>query len=518
MIAAARSLAHLLERSCERDAGHEAIFDESRRLSYGELWQSICKLATFFRSQGFTPGSRVALYSEASLDYVIAYYAVAAAGGVSVPLNAAAHPAESLRLIEHTEPVWVLIDGELPHALTIVQKLPPATKVLAIGGVTRLDGAKFTALADALGSVNGHTSAAATVHANDAASIIYTSGTTGRPKGVVLSHGNLVSNVEAVISYLGLGPDDRTVSPLPLYYSYGNSVLHTHLAAGAAIGFERSLAYPPVFMERLKRERATGLSGVPSTFALLVKRGAFEKCTLPTLRYITQAGGAMPHALTEELRSRLPGARLYLMYGQTEAAARLAFLPPEALSDKHKCVGRPIPGVQIEVRNELGARTAPREVGELWAAGPNVMLGYWRDPEASAAAIVAGWLRTGDLGFVDEDGFLYLVGRRTEMIKTGAHRIAPEEIEEVIRTFEDVDDVAVVGVPDEILGQAIKAYVVPIPGASLDTMTLRAHCRQLLPMYKVPKYVELASLLPRTSSGKLQRSVLAHAGSESAND
>lgn len=212
----------------------------------------------------------------------------------------------------------------------------------------------------------------------------------------------------------------------------------------------------------------------------------------------------MPPALIERLHAQAPHVRIFIMYGQTEATARLTYLPPDKLHEKLGSVGIPIPGVEIDVRDESGS-VAVGNVGEICARGPNVMLGYWNDPEATAAVIKDGWLHTGDLGYRDEDGYLYIKGRKVEMIKVGAFRISPQEVEEVLASLDGVEEVAVTGIPDEVLGQAVKAVIVPKPGVKLEMMAVKAHCRQNLAAYKVPKVVEFAKELPKTSSGKVQR-------------
>lgn len=217
----------------------------------------------------------------------------------------------------------------------------------------------------------------------------------------------------------------------------------------------------------------------------------------------------MPRPQIEKLRSALPGTRVFIMYGQTEATARLAYLSPEMIDSKLGSVGRPLDGIEIEIRDASGAPLSAGEVGEIHARGPNVMLGYWRDAELSGQVLHKGWLSTGDLGHLDAEGYLYIDGRATEMIKVGAFRVSPQEVEEVLSTYPGVEEVAVTGAPDEILGQAVKAVLVLADGFKADALSVKAHCRQSLAAYKVPKTVEFAASLPRTSSGKIQRYKLA---------
>jgi acyl-CoA synthetase (AMP-forming)/AMP-acid ligase II len=325
----------------------------------------------------------------------------------------------------------------------------------------------------------------------------------------MLSHGNSAANTGAIVEYLGLTPADSVVSVLPFYYSYGNSVLHTHLAVGARLVIGDSLVYPHLVVERLVKERCSGFAGVPSTFSLLLTRVTLSDHDLSALRYVTQAGGPMSPMLTRRLRAALPKTQIFVMYGQTEATARLTYLPPARLDDKPGSVGIAIPGVEIEVRRDDGSPAAADETGEVWARGPNVMRGYWRDPDTTAETIRDGWLKTGDAGYRDQEGFLYLVGRRSDIIKTGAHRVHPREIEDVIAEVSGVFEVVVVGVEDEVLGQAIKAFIVAEHGVTLDLMKIKAHVREHLPNYKVPKHLELLPALPKTASGKVRRNELA---------
>jgi long-chain acyl-CoA synthetase len=236
----------------------------------------------------------------------------------------------------------------------------------------------------------------------------------------------------------------------------------------------------------------------------LLTRHRLRDFDLSSLRYVTQAGGPMPRPVVEKLREQLPHVRVFLMYGQTEATARLTCLPPEDIDRKPGSVGVAVANVEIDIRQD-GHSVAPGSVGEIWARGPNVMAGYWNDPEATAEVLQDGWLRTRDLGYLDEDRYLFIVGRAAEMIKVGAFRVSPQEIEEVIVALDGVQDAAVVGIPDELLGQKIKAVVVSQPHVALTVLAIKAHCRQHLATYKVPKVVEFAAELPRTSSGKIQR-------------
>jgi long-chain acyl-CoA synthetase len=500
------SLVEFLRASATQRPQAEALVDGERRLTYSELWRDVGRRAAFLRSR-IQPGDRVALLLENSIEYVSAYYGTLAAGGVVVALNQAARQRDLSNWIAHAQARLLIGDPRHAEWKQVVQACAPEVDIVQLGDAPAPELASRVIAWSV--AVFDEVSEPVTGDPDSPAAIIYTSGTTGRPKGVVLSQRNLAANVRSIQQYLALTENDSILNVLPFYYSYGNSVLHTHLAAGARILLENTLAYPHRTLERMVRERVTGFSGVPSTYALLMNRVALEDYDLSALRYMTQAGGAMPAASVARLTQRLPRVRFFVMYGQTEASARLSYLPPESLEAKLGSAGRAIPGVTLEIRGEDGQALPRGTVGEIWARGDNVMLGYWRDPETTATVLRDGWLRTGDLAHMDQDGYLFIEGRRSDMIKSGAHRINPKDIEEVIAEIGGVAEVVVIGVDDEILGQVIKAIVIPAPGKALDAMAIKAHCRDRLAVYKIPKQIEFAAELPKTASGKIKRFELA---------
>ncbi len=498
-------LAHRLQTSAARHPDAEALVHGARRVTYADLWRQVSAVAGYLRGFGLAHGDRVAVVLENSTEYIAAYYGTLAAGGVAVGMNASARARELNSWIAHSGARVLFVDARHPDLQQLIDAESPALGVVVVDHTgNRPDWA----------SVLGSTPAAPVApRADDAAAILYTSGTTGRPKGVTLTHGNLSENAASIIEYLDLQPSDRVLNLLPFFYSYGSSVLHTHLAVGATLVIENQLVYPQRVLARMADERVTGFPGVPSTFALLLQAGDFSKFNLTSLRYLTQAGGGMPTTTVRRLCEAVPHAKLFVMYGQTEATARLTYLPPERLSDKLGSVGIPIPGVEIVVTDDDDRPVAPGILGEVCVRGGNVMQGYFRDEEATRAVLRKGWLHTGDLGHLDADGYLYLQGRRSDIIKSGAHRISPLDIEDVIVALPEVAEVAVVGVPDEVLGEAIKAVITLRPGATLDAMRVQRHCSEQLPRYKVPRTIEFATSLPRTSSGKIMRYQLTGAGS-----
>ncbi|MGY1529482.1 class I adenylate-forming enzyme family protein [Luteimonas sp. A649] len=488
-----------LEDTAAAMPARTAIQHGPRRIDYRELHAKALRFAGALRARGVRPGDRVALALPNGIEAVIAWYGIWRAGAAVVPLNLQARERDFASWLRHS-------GAEL---LVHAQGHADAEHAARDAGVATLVPASAAApAADAFAAAES--GAGVDVPMPDAdmlAAILYTSGTSGAPKGVALSHRNLAANTAAIIDYLQLAAHDSTVSALPFHYAYGASVLHTHLAVGARVVLEDNLVFPHLIVEALARERATGFAGVPSTFALLLDRGRMDEHDLSSLRYLTQAGGAMAPALTRQVRAAFPQARLFVMYGQTEASARLTRLAPERLDDKLGSVGTPIAGVEIRVRREDGSDAASGEGGEVWARGDNVMTGYWNAPEASAAVLVDGWLRTGDLGHLDAEGFLWLAGRRSDMIKTGAHRVHPQDVEEVIAELPGVREVAVTGLDDALLGQVVAAFLVR-DGDAPNEMAVKAHCRKRLAGYKIPRQVAFVAELPKTASGKIRRTAL----------
>lgn len=482
-----------------------AIVEDAKALTYADVLERVAAVSATLRAGGLQPGDRVALALPNGIGFVAAYYGALHAGGVVVPLNVAGKAPEIQAWLADCDASWIFAEPSNREAAAAIANFgldrgfSPAAQgldaALVLFGTFQSSSNAFAGPQPALDPAAP-------------ACIVYTSGTTGRPKGVVLSHLNLAANTAAIVEYLQLTERDSIATVLPFYYSYGSSILHSHIQAGGCVVIEKNLVYPHAVIETLAAQRCSGFAGVPATFALLLQRVKLQDYELSGLRYVTQAGGAMSPVLTQRLRDALPHACVIVMYGQTEATARLTFLPPEHLSGKLGSVGVPIPGVSIEIRDEYGRPAAAGQAGEVWARGANVMLGYWRNDAATAEVKREGWLKTGDMGWLDADGFLYLVGRRSDMIKVGAHRIHPQEIEAVIAELPQVQETAVVGVDDELLGQSIKAYIVPAAATTLTAMQIQAHCRARLANYKIPRSVEFLAALPRTGSGKVRRAEL----------
>jgi len=501
------TLVQLLHDSVQRFPEKNAVVHGTNHITYKSLWEQACGVAHYLVKHGLQVGDRVSLLIENSPEYVSAYYGVLMAGGAVIGLNTAAKSRDLANWIHHSESVFVIANSkhpELQAVLDLVKKQQP--------GILLIDSTEASSDIDKWEDIEVYSELPEAMTGFDPskqlASLIYTSGTTGQPKGVMLSHKNLYQNIISILTYLKLNENDSIVNVLPFYYSYGNSVLHIHLAVGGTLILENSMLYPQKIVSLMVEKQVTGFSGVPSTFNLLLSRTKLGEFDLSSMRYMTQAGGPMAPANIKRVKEELPNVSFYVMYGQTEASARLSYLPPEQLETKVGSIGIAIPDVELEVMDVSHNPTDANTTGEIYARGDNIMLGYWKDPKATQQVMYNGWLKTGDLAYKDEDNYLYIVGRSSEMIKSGAHRISPKDIEEVIMELEGVEEVAVVGINDDLLGQAIKAVIVKSPTADLDKMQLMRHCKTNLANYKLPKHIEFADEIPRTASGKVRRFML----------
>ncbi|RLD73725.1 MAG: AMP-dependent synthetase, partial [Bacteroidetes bacterium] len=340
---------------------------------------------------------------------------------------------------------------------------------------------------------------------NQTAEIIYTSGSTAFPKGVMLSHKNLIANTKSIVQYLKLTKDDKVLVVLPFYYCYGLSLVHTHLKVGAAIAFNNTFMFIGTVINNLKKYKCTGFSGVPSHFQILLRKSdTFKKTEFPDLKYVTQAGGKLHSAFISEFTESFPKIKFWVMYGQTEATARLSYLSPEYLKKKLGSLGKAIPDVTLELLSESGQEVAVGDIGEIVASGNNIMKGYYKDPDLTKKTLKNNKLYTGDLAKKDEDGFFYITARKKEIIKVGGERVSPKEIEEVIVNFKNVVDCTIEGVFDEILGEKIKATIVvnSINNEKRLKNEILDHCKQFLTTIKVPQEIVFEQKVKVNSAGK----------------
>lgn len=340
------------------------------------------------------------------------------------------------------------------------------------------------------------------------AALMFTSGTTAQPHAVRVTHRNIQANTNSIIDYLELSNEDRIMAVLPFYYCFGTSLLHTHLRVGGSLVLANSFVYPELILDLMESAECTGFAGVPSTYQTLLRNSSFPRREMKSLRKLQQAGGKLQNVLIEELVAAVPQARVFIMYGQTEATARLSYLPPEALATKLGSIGKGIPGVTLSVLDDNGHAVKPGEVGEIYALGDNISPGYLNEPEANSHKFINGMLKTGDLATVDEDGYIYIVDRKADFIKSHGFRVSSQQVESVILELKEVVATAVIGQPDLVRGEAIRAFVVLHEGAALTVEEIIAHCGRRMANYMVPRDVVFINKMPLNAHGKVIKNEL----------
>jgi amino acid adenylation domain-containing protein len=501
-----------LSRSAERFPDKVALVCEGARWTYGELDRTANRLAHGLRARGVGRGDRVVLCLPNSVDAVLGIFATLKAGGVFVMLNPTTKREKLAWVLRNcaASALWVDVRGVVPEPADA-----PSVRFTAVCG----PGAEAAAARlphgvarEALETGPGEAPPETPRVDLDLACLVYTSGSTGEPKGVMSDHSNVVFAASSIVEYLRNVASDVVLNVLPLSFDYGLYQLLMTFSFGGTLVLERSFAYPAAVLKRVAEERVTGLPGVPTLFALLLQMdlGPFD---LSSLRYVTNTAAALPVGHIQELRRRLPGVLVFSMYGLTETK-RTLYLPPEELDGRPGSVGIPIPGTEVWIEDENGRRLGPNQPGELVVRGRHVMRGYWGDEEATRRRFRPGALpnervcHTGDVFLMDEEGFCTFVGRSGDFIKSRGEKVAPKEVENVLYGLPGVVEAAVIGVPDPLLGETIKAFLV-FKGPTPTKAEVLAHCRARLEDICVPREVVFRDELPKTASGKIDRAGLA---------
>jgi long-chain acyl-CoA synthetase len=481
-----------------------AVIARNTMVTYRKLRRAVAGIANRLLEHGCQRGDRVGIFSENSPFFVAAYLGIIRAGLVAVPIQTDSTNGNLFEKIIVEAGIRELMVSNR-HANRLRRLAPEMGISLIVEAEMNKGGGEnplSANLAPAFPTIDP---------ARDLAALMFTSGTTGAPKGVMVTHRNIECNARDIISYLGLTAADRAMVVLPFSYCFGTSLLHTHLMAGGSVVLNNDfMLFPEMTLQDMQRRECSGLAGVPSTYQILLRKSRFRQMTFPKLRWFQQAGGKLPNPCISEIRSSFPQVRFFLMYGQTEATARLSYLPPERLADKLGSIGKGLPSTTLAVLKTDGVPVRPGsdETGEIVAAGDNISPGYWHDPAETARFFKNGRLHTGDIARVDADGFIFIVEREREMIKSGGNRVSAREIENVIAEIPEVVEVAVVGAPDDLLGEAIKAFVVLAPSARLASEHIYRHCQKGLPPFKVPDEVFLLDRLPHNDSGKVLKAKL----------
>ena len=502
---------HLRARGRERP-GHVALVCGERRVSYGELADAAERFAAALASDcGFGNGERCVLFLENRPETAIGLFGTLRAGGIFSVINPTTKADKLAYVLNNCEAaVLVTQTSLLPAARAAAAQAPSVRRIVVVDDAE--PAADETRWDDFLSTAATLDTAPRGIDI-DLAMLVYTSGSTGQPKGVMMTHKNIEHAATSITTYLRMAPDDVVLSVLPLAFDYGLYQLLMCVKLGATLVLEKSFAFPQKVLPLLAGERVTGFPLVPTMAAMIVQLRSFKPEWAASVKFITNTAAALPPAHILRLREIFPNARVYSMYGMTESK-RCTWLPPEELDRRPDSVGVAIPFTEAWVADDDGRPLPPETVGELVVRGGHVMQGYWRNPEATDKALKPGrypWekvLHTGDLFRMDAEGFLYFVGRKDDIIKSRGEKVSPKEVENVLYALPGIREAAVVGVPDEILGRALKAILVVEEGAAIAPRDVVAHCAARLEEFMVPRLVEFRDALPKTNTGKIRRAAL----------
>ncbi|HEX7900891.1 MAG TPA: class I adenylate-forming enzyme family protein [Planctomycetota bacterium] len=509
--AATPQLTDVLLRAAARLPDKVALVRGDERVTYGELDARSNRLANALARAGVARGDRVLVFLENGTEAVVAFWGALKANAVACLINPLTKPDKLAYLLADSKAAALVSDARLARVVEAAGPAPACLRVALFTGGEPPPGA--LAWDAALAAERADTRPERKNLDIDLAAIIYTSGSTGDAKGVMLTHRNMIAASTSISAYLELREDEIILGVLPLAFDYGLYQMIMAFQAGARLVLERSFAYPAQVLRKAVDEGVTGFPGVPTIFAILAEMRSRADFDFSRVRYVTNTAAALPTKHIDVLREFFPNARVYSMYGLTECK-RCSYLPPEDLERKPTSVGLAIPNTELWVVDDQGRRLGPNEVGQLVVRGATVMKGYWEKPEATAEKLRPGplpgerVLYTGDYCRFDEEGYLYFVGRMDDIIKSRGEKVPPKEVEGVLLNLPGVKEAAVVGVPDPILGQAVKAFVVLEQTASLTDKQIRHECQSRLEAYMVPREIVFVSDLPKTHTGKIQKTGL----------
>ena len=502
-----------LERTAAEYPAHVGLVCGNRRLTYRQLDEAANRLANGLREAGVGRGDRVIVHLDNTVEAVLSIFGVLKAGGIFALVNPTIKAEKLAYVLNDSEAALLITDRRYePVAAEALARAPHVGAVAVVADTPQLDRPLGTArrisFSDLL-NAPARKPARETID-QDLAALVYTSGSTGHPKGVMLTHLNMVAAATSINEYLANTADDVILNVLPLSFDYGLYQVLLAFGAGARLVLERSFAYPSATLERIACERVTGFPIVPMIGALILKHD-LDSYDYSSLRYITNTGAALPPTHVEALRTRLPHVRIFSMYGLTECK-RVSFLSPEELDRRPTSVGKPMNNVEVYLVDQ--GRRIETGIGELVVRGSNVMKGYWRAPEATARVLKPGLLpgemvlHTGDVFRIDDEGFMYFISRSDDVIKTRGQKVSPREVENVLHAAPGVQEAVVIGVPDPVLGQAVEAFVTLDGRTRVTVQDLLRHCARHLEDFMVPQKVTIVDELPRTSSGKVARAPL----------
>jgi acyl-CoA synthetase (AMP-forming)/AMP-acid ligase II len=473
-----------------KDLNKDFVLGNKETISFKDLYSNALKIACFLREK-IGEHHHILLVGENSVFFITAYLGIVKSGNICVPIDPMIESANLEFILNETESKCVFYSKKTTHKFEKFESLIALNESSMLEEIVNQKIVKEVFPKD--------------FDENRTMEILFTSGSTGVPKGVVLSHRNIIANTNSIIKYLNLNQLDRICVVLPFYYCYGLSLLHTHLKVGGSIIINNTFLFLGTVIKDIKEFECTGFAGVPSHFQMLLKKStSFKNTVFPDLKYVTQAGGKLHDVFIKEFVETFPNVNFNVMYGQTEATARLSYLSSSLVLEKLGSIGKAIPDVTLKIVDKNDLELPDGEIGEIIAKGDNVMQGYYKDIEMSEKTLINGWLHTGDLAKKDKEGFIYIVAREKEIIKVGGKRVSPKEIEEVILSVSEVVDCSIKAFDDEILGESLKAIVVidnKFEENEIKDKILRK-CKDKLALYKIPQMFEFESKMRVKPTGK----------------
>lgn len=507
-------LNRFLEQSAIMSPDKTALITSKGRYSFREINEMANRVANALICEGLEKGDRIALFMENSLEAVICMFGILKAGCIFLPVNPTTKTEKLTYILNNCQARAVMSAVEMARAIANACNTPSLSQVYLSGKdiPSGLIDKKIFQLDSILLDGNRMQPATRVIDV-DLAAIIYTSGSSGFPKGVMMAHFNMVSAANSITTYLENTPDDIILNVLPLSFDYGLYQVIMGFKVGATVILENSYMYPYRIIQTILKEKVTGFPIVPTISAILLQMEDIKKCDLSHLRYISNTAAALPVSHIQKLREFFPMTKIYSMYGLTECK-RVSYLPPDQIDIRPSSVGKGMPNTEVYIVDENGNRVGHGVIGELVVRGSNVMRGYWGLPEVTAKRLKPGpspgemVLYTGDLFRMDEEGYLYFVARKDDIIKSRGEKVSPKEIENVLYKIDGVVEAAIIGINDEILGEVIKAVIVLKDGVRLKDKDIIRFCSMHLEDFMIPKVVEFRKELPKTDTGKISKRLL----------
>jgi long-chain acyl-CoA synthetase len=469
-----------------RDEAKVAIQSKTEQVTYGELHERIKAVSTLLTQYEVQVGDRVGILAHNSSFWVACYLGILRHGAIAVPIPHDQHKKTIHQFLEITGCQICFVDDDHHKKFASL----PVQHIITPERVQQTN-SQDTPIFEP----SGH----------DLAALMFTSGSTGVPNAVKVSHKNILTNTRSIVDYLQLDEDDRMMVVLPFYYCFGTSLLHTHLFTGGSLIINNQFMFVENVLDDMETYECTGFAGVPSVYLRLVKRSGFMSRNFKHLRLFQQAGGRLSHDIIKQVVEAFPEKKFYVMYGQTEATARLTYLPPEQVLKKVNSIGQAIPYVNIEILNEDYEPIQPGEQGEIVCSGDSITRGYWQGNANNR--FVDGKLHTGDIATIDEDGYMYIVGRQSDFLKPGGNRFSKHTIIDALLLHPDIIEAEVMGIFEAGVGEVVHAFI-GVGDTQLSENDVKRHCLAHLPRFAIPQEIKITKELPKNSAGKIQRQLL----------